>query len=108
MANPSGKLAELLKNAEIRKHAEMRRRLEIAPEMNIEGLQLESLAYHVLERSGSVWVKLDGDQLRVGNPDGKSAITYHGDAKVFLLKRWKISLQDAEKGITIELHQPSE
>jgi len=95
-------LAELLAAAEKRKYGAIRQKLQIQESLKIEGIQLESLAYHLGERSGTVFVKLEGETLRVGESGG-SSLPYHGDAVGFLLKAWQITREQALKGFTLEV-----
>jgi hypothetical protein len=94
-------LADLLAAAEKRKREALRAKLSLPDESPIEGLQLESLAYHLTERSGPVHVSLDGETLRVGEgPDGPG-IRYHGEAIDFLLRAWGLTREQAQAGVAL-------
>jgi len=101
MAPPT--LAELLAAVEKRKHDALKLKLGISPDLKINGIELDSLAYHLTERSGAAHLVLVEDQLKVGEPGQSTGLVYSGDAKAFLLKTWGISLEDAQRGITIQV-----
>ena len=100
---PLGHLKDLLAAAEKRKIASIRERLKIPSDLLIEGLQLESLAYHLSERSGKVQLELKAGILYVGEPGSPGRIPYHGDAVAFLLSKWGVNKSEAETGCTIEV-----
>ena len=104
MANPKGRsLSELLAAVEARKAEAIRSRLGIPPSYRIEGLQLESLAYHLGERNGLVHIRLEQDAVRVAESQTAVGIAYRDDAARFLLEAWGISREQANAGISLEL-----
>lgn len=105
MANsPSNALAELLARAERRKHEELRRKLGLPAELKVEGVELESLAYHLTERSGSVFLILEADGvLRVGETKSSVGLRYRNAALKWLLMTWGLSMEEAALGVTFEV-----
>lgn len=102
----SGKtLAELLAAAEKRKYDAVRKRLGLSDSSRIAGVELDSLAYHLTERTGQVRVKLDGDVVRVGDADGSGNLVYRGEAAQFLLAAWSLDRAEIADGVTIEVRE---
>ena len=99
----SRSLSDLLAAAEKRKLDAIRARLGLSPELRIEGVQLEALAYHLLERCGPAHVKLESETLRVGETPEAPGIQYRGDAIDFLLKSWGLTREQARAGATLTL-----
>jgi hypothetical protein len=96
-------LAELLAAAEARKAADIRSKLGLAADSPISGIELESLAYHLTERSGPVALKLEGDELRVGEPGASTYLSYRGPAIAVVLKAWSVDESSARAGISFEV-----
>src|SRR5688500_756195 len=97
-------LADWLRIAERRRHESMRAGLGLPAPLRIGGLQLEALAYHLTERSGSVAVKLEDDVLRVGEPNKRGGgIPYRGDAIDVILSAWRVTREEATGGIILEV-----
>jgi hypothetical protein len=99
-------LAELLARAEQRKYDEIRRRLGIPAELVLTPLELESLAYHLGERSGPAHVRLEADgAVRVGESAEAPGLLYRGAAARFLLATWGISESQARAGCALTLKE---
>jgi len=105
MANsPGNSLAELLARAELRKKFELRSKLGLGPDSKIEGLELDSLGYHLTERSGRVYLILEPDGvLRVGEPESSQGLRYRNEAAEVLMKAWGVSREEARRGIGFEV-----
>jgi hypothetical protein len=104
MSSPKPRtLAELQAAAEKRKHDAIRARLGIPSELHLSELELESLAYHLSERSGEVEVKWEGHGLRVGEPGRPAGLLYKGDAARFLLVAWNVTLETAKGGVRFKV-----
>lgn len=103
---PAGSsLAELLAAGLAKKHRAMRERIGLPQDSSIEGLGLESLHYHLVERSGPVAVRLEGESVRVSDPGASTGIVYTGAAAEFLLKAWNITREQARSGCRFEVTQ---
>lgn len=96
-------LAELLASVERKKQQSLRERAGLPADARVEGIQLETLAYLLTERSGSVRVQSLGEELRVGEPGGSTHLVLRGEAARVLLSRWGIDPDQARSGIEIEL-----
>lgn len=104
MKNPfTHGLSELAAAADRKRRQEIRKKLRIPPSFRITGFELDCLGYQLVERSGPIFVKLEGEKLKVGDPDQSACLTYHGDAVDLVLHAWAIGSEDAERGIIIEL-----
>lgn len=103
MSSHSRALADLLAAAETRKIDGFRRKLGLAASVSLSLIQLESLAYHLTERTGRVHVAKVGDRLLVGDPESSGRISYHGEAIPILLKAWSITHAEAAAGITFDV-----
>jgi hypothetical protein len=102
---PSPPLSDLIAAVEKRKRQKIWKILQIPPHLKIIGLQFDCMAYHLTERSGPVFVQLNGDTLKVAESDQGKGIAYQNDAIDFILNRWNISTEEAERGIFIELKE---
>lgn len=96
-------LSDWIAIAEKKKRQEVWKKLRIPLHLRIDGFQFDCLAYHLTERSGEAHVKLTGDELKVGEPGQSTGLTYSGDAVDLVLHTWRISTDEAEQGIVIEL-----
>ncbi len=104
MANPLNRsLDELLAAGLEKKYREIRARLGISPALKLEPLELECLAYHLGERSGTVRIETEGDAIRVGEPGRPAGLVYRGHARKLLLEAWGISAAEARAGVTIKV-----
>lgn len=97
-------MEELLARAEQRKHAELRRKLGLTDDSSFAGVELESLGYHLTERSGAVYLRWETDgTLRVGEAPESVGLRYRGEAAEFLLRAWGVSPGQATAGCSFEV-----
>lgn len=100
MSQPKSRsLADLLASVEKRKAETLRAKLGIPTGVEIPTLQLESLAYHLTERSGPIYLKLEGEALRVAETQSERGLPYSGAAAEIVLKAWGISRDQAASGV---------
>lgn len=102
-SSASSSLAQLLAAGLAKKHRAIRERLGLPTDSTIDGFQLESLNYHLSERSGPVEVRMEGEGVRVSDPGASTGIVYLGAAAAFLMKNWALTPQQVRQGCRFEV-----